>query len=359
MTDTDRLLDTFRALTHINSPSGAEEPLARYLLPVLEDLAFTVDQDEAGNLIAKAPGVGEPFLLCAHMDTVEPTEGIVVLETDGVFHTDGSTILGADDKAGIAVILEAIRRAERRPPLDVVFTVHEEGGLHGAKALDLKRLRARQGLVLDSGGPIGTLVTGAPSQVKVTASIHGVAAHAGGSPEKGVNAIVLAAQAIARMTLGRIDGETTANIGVIRGGQATNIVPDLVEVWGEARSHDEAKLSAQAESMKRALEETAAAGGGRAEVEITDSYHRFRIPADDLLVQTFSRVAEGAGFPPTTVRGGGGSDANIFNAKGLTCANMSMGMANSHGKDEYVRAEDMEQGTVLLTALLEHLAGPG
>lgn len=356
MTEFERLLDTFRALLAINSPSGAEAPLAAHLTPILQGLGFAVDRDAAGNVIARAEGEGSPFLLCAHMDTVEPTEGLVVVEEDGVFRSDGRTILGADDKSGIAVIIEALRRAAKRPPLDVVLTVHEEGGLHGAKALDLGRLRAKQGLVLDAGGHIGTLVTAAPSQVKVTARIHGLAAHAGGSPEKGVNAIVLASKGVAGMTLGRIDPETTANVGVIRGGQATNIVPELVELWGEARSHSPEKLAAQAESMQRALEEAAVAGGGRAEVEIADSYTRFSIADDHPLVRTFFAVAKQQGFSPVTVRGGGGSDANIFNAKGLVCANMSMGMANSHGKDEYVRADDMEQGTVLLAALLEHLA---
>lgn len=358
MTDSDRLLGTFRALLHINSPSGAEGPMASHLTNILESLGFAVDMDEAGNVIAHSSGRGEPFLLCAHMDTVEPTEGLVVVEEDGVFRSDGRTILGADDKSGIAVILEAVRRAGRRPPLDVVFTVHEEGGLHGAKALDLSCLRAEQGLVLDSGGPIGTLVTGAPSQVKVTARIRGVAAHAGAAPEKGVNAIVLAAHGVAGMKLGRIDAETTANIGIIEGGQATNIVPELVELWGEARSHSPEKLEAQTAAMRRALEDAASAGGGRAEVEVTDSYTRFSLAPDGPLVRTFFTVAEREGFAPTTVKGGGGSDANIFNAKGLTCANMSMGMANSHGKDEFVRAEDMSQAAVLLTALLEHLATP-
>jgi len=358
MSDRERLLDSCSALLAINSPSGSEDAMAGWLAERLRQMGFPAERDQAGNLIAFLDGVGEPFLLCAHMDTVEPTTGLVMTEEEGTFRSDGTTILGADDKAGIAVILEAVLRARRRPPLDLVFTVHEEGGLLGAKALDLRRLRARSGLVLDSGGPVGTLVTAAPSQVKVTARVHGVAAHAGTCPEKGVNAIALAARGIAAMTLGRIDPETTANIGLIRGGQATNIVPDLVEVRGEARSHSEEKLRAQAESMRKALEEAATLGGGRAEVEIEDSYSRFAIPEDNPLVRTFLQVAAGLGLSPAAVSGGGGSDANVFNAKGLFCANMSVGMANSHGKDEFVRADDLEQAARLLAALLEHLAEP-
>lgn len=350
-----RLLQTFRQLLRINSPSGKEEALARYLVAELEKMGLEVHRDGAGNVIARADGEGEPLLVCAHMDTVEPTEGLVIVEEDGCFRSDGTTILGADDKAGIATILEAIRRAGPRPPLDIVFTVHEEGGLLGAKALNLAELRARRGLVLDAGGAVGSVVTAAPSQVKMAARIRGVAAHAGSAPEQGVNAIVLAARGITAMRLGRLDDETTANIGIIRGGQATNVVPDLVELRGEARSHSEDKLQRQVAAMKEALEQAATGGGGKAEVEVQRSYAGFCIPENEPLVTTFLRVSERMGLEPATVRGGGGSDANVFNAQGMVCVNMSVGMANSHAKNEFVRADDLEQATALLTELLREL----
>ena len=353
-----RLLDTFRQLLQINSPSGQEGPLAEYLIAELKALGLPVRQDAAGNVIAftDPDAQGEALMLCAHMDTVEPTTGLVIVEEDGIIRSDGTTILGADDKAGIAVILEALKRASRRPPLDIVFTVHEEGGLFGAKALDLGSLRARQGIVLDSGGAAGNLVTAAPSQMKVSAKVRGVAAHAGAAPERGVNAIVLAARGIAAMNLGRLDDETTANIGIIKGGQATNIVPDLVELRGEARSHSEEKLQAQVAAMKQALEEAAQAGGGSAEVEVQPSYTRFAIPESEPLVQTFFEVASSLGLNPTTVKGGGGSDANVFNAQGMVVVNMSTGMANSHAKNEYIPAAALDQAAVLLTALVERMA---
>ncbi|NPV09589.1 MAG: M20/M25/M40 family metallo-hydrolase [Anaerolineae bacterium] len=352
----ERLLETFRELLRISSPSGKEEALARHLVAELEMMGLEVRRDGAGNVIARADGEGEPLLLCAHMDTVEPTEDLVIVEEDGCFRSDGTTILGADDKAGIATILEAIKRAGPRPPLDIVFTVHEEGGLLGAKALNLAELRARRGLVLDAGGSVGSVVTAAPSQVKLAARIHGVAAHAGSAPERGVNAIVLAARGITAMRLGRLDDETTANIGIIRGGQATNVVPDLVELRGEARSHSEEKLQRQVAAMKGALEQAATEGGGRAEVEVQRSYSGFSIPEDDPLVTTFLRVAERMGLEAATVKGGGGSDANVFNAQGMVCVNVSVGMGNSHAKDEYIRVDDLEQATGLLTELLRALS---
>ena len=354
--DRERLLSLFRELLLINSPSGQEDELAARLLQELASAGAQVGRDEAGNVVARFSGEGEPLLLCAHMDTVEPTDGLVICEENGIWRSDGRTILGADDKAGVAAVLEAVRAASKRPPLEVVFTVREEVGLLGAKALDCAKLQARRGIVLDGGGPIGTFVVAAPSQYKLSARVRGRAAHAGVAPEEGVNAIVAAARAIARMPLGRIDSETTANVGVIRGGTATNIVPELVELEGEARSHSEEKLSAQVETMVSLFQAEALAMGAQCEVELERSYTRFAIPDTSPLLQRMVEAAESLGFEPRLVRGGGGSDANIFNAAGIECVNMSIGMAASHAKNEYIAVEDLYQGTRLLTRILEVLA---
>jgi len=356
MINTKRLVETFKHLLLINSPSGQEDAISEWLVRELSAQGFEPKRDAAGNVIVRTEGSGRPLLLCAHMDTVEPTEGIQLIEKDGLIRTDGTTILGADDKSGIAVILEAVRSAERHPPLDIVFTVHEEGGLLGAKALDVEALRARQGIVLDSGGPIGTVVTAAPSQYKLTATILGIAAHAGVEPEKGVNAIVAAARAICAMNLGRVDSETTANIGVIRGGQATNIVPEYVELSGEARSHSEESLDDQVQSMRSALERAANDVGARVEIDIERSYTRFSIPDEHPLVQAVFQIAAEMGLEGKTLKGGGGSDANVFNAAGLECINMSTGMAGAHSKEEYIEVNDLVQSARLLTGVLEHLA---
>ena len=357
MTEQSRVLDTFDRLLGINSPSGQEQALAEYLVRELQNLGLTTEVDKAGNVIALGAGEGEPLLLCAHMDTVESTEGLRVIRENGIIRSDGTTILGADDKAGIAAILEALRLARKRPPVEVVFTVREEIGLQGANALDLSSLKAKRGIVLDAGGAICTLVTGAPSQIKLTAKVIGKAAHAGVSPEKGINAIVVAAQAITHMPLGRIDDETTANIGFIHGGRATNIVPELVELRGEARSHSEEKLAAQMQAMRTALQSAAAEAGARVEIEEERSYTRFAVPDSHSLVATVLAVAQREGFEGTCIKSGGGSDANVFNRTGIQCFNLSVGMGSSHAKDEYIVADDLVKATHLLAAVLVALAG--
>jgi tripeptide aminopeptidase len=353
----EAVLAVFENLLRIDSPSGQEADIARYLSDRLGELGFAVESDDAGNVIAFGDGEGEPLLLCAHMDTVEPTPDLTILHDEGVMRSDGRTILGADDKAGVAAILEAVRLAKRRPPIDVVFTVREEVGLDGAKALDLSHLRAKRGYVLDSGGPIGSLTTSAPSQRRLHGRFIGKAAHAGVCPEKGVSAILAAAQAIVRMPLGRIDDETTANVGVIEGGRATNIVCDLTEVRAEARSHSEAKLVAQIAAMRQAMEDGAAVVGATVNIFEEHNYVAFHVADDHPLVQAALQAAAALGFEGSTHSSGGGSDANVFNLAGLACVNFSVGMEEAHCKNEYIAEQSLVDATHLLAALLERLAG--
>ena len=257
MVGTERLLDTFLDLVRIPSPSGQEEAVAEAIAARLGALGIAVERDAVGNLIARVDGVGEPLLLTAHMDTVVPCEGVVpVVRGEGdarIVASAGDTILGADDKAGVAILLELLAVLAENElahrPLELLFTVGEEKGLRGAKALDVGRFRATMGLGLDVAGVPGIMVVHAPYQDHWRAVVHGRAAHAGGNPEAGVSAIQVAAEGIAGMPLGRIDDETTANIGVIQGGRATNIIPDRVELDGEARSRDVTKLEKQIEAM--------------------------------------------------------------------------------------------------------------
>ena len=361
MIDRDRLVNTFLELVRIDSPSGHEEAIGRDLAARLRALGLTVTQDATGNLIARWDGAGEgsngaPLLLCAHMDTVGADTGIRPVVEDGVIRSDGTTILGADDKSGVAVILEVLQALAEagaaHPPLEVVITVREEQSLLGAKALDLGQLRARQGIVLDSGGAIGTVIVSAPYQDKLFVTVHGRAAHAGAEPERGINAIRVAAEAIAAMPLGRIDAETTANVGVIRGGVATNIVPDRVELHCEARSRDEAKLVAQMQAMRTALEEAAARHRATVDLQQERSYDGFSLPADTPILKRAVAVMEALGLSPLLVPTGGGSDANILNAGGIATINLSTGMAEVHTVHEHIAIEDMARCAELLWHIL-------
>lgn len=356
MVNRDRLLATFLELVGIDSPVGQEENIGLHLAVELKSMGLAAKRDAIRNVIAKLDGEGEPMILSAHMDTVAIARGVTPMVEEGVVRTDGHTALGADDKAGAAIILEVLQTLIENewphPPLEVIITVSEEDGLKGAHALKLSRLRAKEALVLDSSGPTGSMVVAAPSQHKIFATVHGKAAHAGAEPEQGINAIQVAAEAIAAMSLGRIDEETTANIGRIQGGTATNIVPDRVEIKGEARSHDEEKLEAQTQTMITALEEAAERHEATVEVKKEHSYSRFVLSEDTPLLERAMEAARSVGLEPELVVSGGGSDANVFNANGITAINLSTGVVKAHTTQEYVVIEDMVKCAELVIALL-------
>jgi tripeptide aminopeptidase len=375
--DTARLADTFKALVQIDSISREEGRLCQEMRRRLDNLGFRTMVDDAGtrvngdsgNLIAHWPGTVdvEPLLLSAHMDTVEPGRGVQVRFHEGVFSSVGETILGADDKSALAIILEVIQciREHHLPcgPLEVVFSICEEIGLLGAKHLAYEHLSARMGYVLDSRNP-AAIVTRAPSANHFTFRVHGKAAHAGAAPEKGINAIVLAARAIAQLKLGRIDHETTGNIGIIQGGVATNIVPDQVVVQAEARSHDDAKLQRVTDEMVAAFEKAVALNPGqgedrpRVDVEVVRDFDRLHIAADHYGVELAVKSAKELGFTMATATSGGGSDANIFAAHGIVTGILGTGMENVHTTQETVRLADMvRSASILLAILLNHANG--
>jgi len=357
----NRLINTFLELVRIDSPSGHEEAIGRDLTARLKALGLAVTQDAAGNLVARLVGAeeargDEPLLLSAHMDTVGADTGIQPVVKDGIIRSDGTTILGADDKSGVAVILEVLQVLHddglAHPPLEVVFTTGEEQGLVGAKALDLGQFCAREGIVLDSGGAIGTVIVSAPYQDKLFVTVHGRAAHAGAEPERGINAICVAAEAITAMSLGRIDEETTANVGLIRGGVATNIVPDEVELHCEARSRDEAKLIAQVQAMRAALDEAAARRGATVDLQQERSYDGFNLSPDMPIVKRVVAAVKARELEPLLLPSGGGSDANILNSGGIATINISTGMAEVHTVNEYIAIEDIAQSAELLLRIV-------
>lgn len=391
--DEQVVLDTFLHLVRIDSPSGQEGAVADFLEPLLRRLGCHTWRDATGNLLGRRDGTPgatssgatssgaiteptppaaagraaegaadagsdgvRPLLLSAHMDTVQPGCGIRPQIADGVIRSDGSTILGADDKAGITAIVEALRAvadaSARCRPLELVFTVQEETGLTGAKGLDTASLQARQAVVLDSNGPVGTIVNQAPASDALHAVVSGRAAHAGVSPEQGINALQAVAQALAPMRLGRIDAETTANFGVITGGTASNIVPDRVTLKGEARSRDEQKLAQQTGHMVELLRTAAERLGAHAEVTVTRSYGAIDVPESSPLIRDLAAAIRAAGLEPSLQPTGGGSDANVFNAAGIEAVNLGVGYANPHSVDEHIAVCDLVKITEVLRTLI-------
>jgi tripeptide aminopeptidase len=360
----ERLKNLLIELIKIDSLSRKEYDVAMRLKREMEDLGAQVSIDDAGekvggnvgNLIAHFTGTAPeamPILLSAHMDTVVPGEGIVPILDGDILRTDGRTVLGGDDKSGVAIICEVLRVIEENrfpcSDVDVVFTICEEAGLIGAKCLDVSRLRARTGLVLDSDS-VGFLFTKAPAANRMEFRVHGLEAHAGVCPEKGVNAIKVAADGIAQMSLGRIDHETTANIGVIEGGMAVNIVPNLVILKAEARSHSEEKLERQTEHMLRCLQDAAARhtlelGGAQftatVDASIERDYDRMDVSDGAPIVQLVRAAAKNLRVDIKTLATGGGCDANVLNQKGLEVANLSTGMREIHTVKEWLDLKDL------------------
>lgn len=354
--DHERLLDTFLDLVRIDNPSGGEGPIAAHVRGLLEDLGLQVEQDAVHNLLARVPGAGAPLLLNAHMDSVAPCHGVRPIVADGMVRSSGDTVLGADDLAGVAAIIEGVRATvERGAPhraAEVLFTVQEEVGLRGAALFDTSKLQAREGITLDSGGDFGGITIGAPSQDSLYVAVKGRASHAGVAPERGVNAIVVAAKAIAAMPLGRIDDETTANIGIVKGGDATNIIPGQVELWGEARSHDQDKLVAQIDAMVIAFEEAAREHGASVTVEITHKYDTYRLDANMPIIQSLAATLRAMGVEPQLQISGGGSDVNILAQRNIQLANVAIGYRDIHSTGEYIAVADLNRAAELVARLL-------
>ena len=361
--DEERIAARFLELVGFNSPSKREGVVARWLEAEFKKLGLTVQEDESasetgsdtGNLIVRLPGEGPALLFAAHMDVVEEMEGVEVREAHGSFRTDGSTILGADDKAGIVAILEAVTALveDELPhrPLELVFTTCEEIGLCGVRALDKDKLAAEYGFVFDSGKPTAHIITSSPSQDEHYYKIQGKAAHAGVAPEQGINAISMAAWAIAQLPIGRLSPTTTANIGKITGGTATNIVPDLVEVWGEVRSFFQDELAEQSQLMEESFQRAAAKFGGKVEGKCTRAFTGYSIPLKDPVVQLALEAVHNIGVDPQLVSSGGGSDANVLNDFGIPTVNLGVGMEGAHTKEESVELVDLTLAAQLALAL--------
>lgn len=316
----------------------------------------------AGNLICTLTGnVREamPIFFAAHMDTVIPGTEIKPKITNDYIETDGTTILGADDKAGIAVMIEMIHVLResniKHGDIQYIITVGEESGLVGSKAIDTTLITSRLGYALDSDGAIGNIIVTAPTQAKLLVKVEGRAAHAGVAPEKGISAITVAAKSVARIPLGRIDSETTANIGSFRGGQQTNIVCDYVEILAEVRSLNRNKLDKQVEKMKQMFEQTAHEYGGRADVEIEIMYPGYSYSINDLVVQIAQHAAKNIGLESKLLQSGGGSDANIFSGYGIPTVNLAVGYECIHTKEERIAVANLVKLTDLTVSIVKEV----
>ena len=358
----------FLELAALPSPPGEERLVADRVTAYLRDLGLEVDEDDAGqkigsnagNLLCRLPGRedgGTPLFLCAHLDTVPPQGPLEPVVEDGVVRNAGGTILGADNKAAVAAMLEAARRIvqERLPHagLELLFTQKEEVGLRGAGAFDHTKLEAELGYVYDQAAPIGQIVLGAPYGRTISARFHGRAAHAGMVPEEGRSAIAAASRAIADLRLGRIDEQTTANVGLITGGSARNIVPEWCSFEAEARSHDERALADLVQEMLDTLAFAASLGDCTLETEIGVTYDGYRLRENDRVVQLAALALGQCGFEVTTALTGGGADANVFNQRGIPCLNLANGMAEIHTADEYIAVADLDAMVDVTLALID------
>ncbi len=348
-----RLVEHFFSLVKIDSESGNEKAVAQTLVEQLGQLGFEVTQlsvpgtiTNGFNIYAKLQGkLAGSIVFSSHMDTVTPGNGIEPIIENGIIRAKGDTILGGDDKSGIAAVMEAVRSilesGEAHKTIEVAFTVYEERGMHGAKHFDMDKIESKQAIVLDSGGPIGTIITTAPGQQSLKITIEGRPAHAGLEPEAGINALTVAADAISQMQLSRIDDETTANIGVVQGGQATNIVMPELYIEAEARSLNDDKLAKQVNHMVSTFEAAAEKHGAGIEITSNRSYNAYHIADDDSHVVEIKAAFEAMGVDAVTKPTGGGSDANIFNEKGLKTVNLSTGMSKVHTTNEFIAVADL------------------
>ena len=367
-----RLNETFAALCRIESPSGRERPCADWLATELRRIGLDVEEDDAGadasadsgNLLARVPGAdSRSILLCAHMDTVPPLAPIEPVVADGFWQNANEGILGADNKAAIAVVLELVRRlaSAPRPPavgVEALFTVSEENGLRGAKAFDADRLRSSYGYAFDHASPIGDVVLASPTYDRIIAEFRGRAAHAGIRPEAGRSAIAAAAHAIAAMRLGRLDEETTANVGTISGGTAANVVPERCILEAEVRSVDDARVESVVTELVDHLNDAANVGECDLDVIVERQFRGYRTKPSAPQVVVAETALRACGYEPRPIVTGGGSDANAFQAAGFPCTNLANGTERNHEPGERVSVDALEGMLEVAIALVEEAGSP-
>ncbi len=357
MADRQRLTETLIELIQIDSPSGEEDSIDREVSSRLSTLGLTVEHDSYNNIIGRLDGQGEPLLLSAHLDTVEPGRGIKPALEGDTLRSDGTTILGGDCKAGLAIVLEALACvAESSGPhraVEVAFSRHEEGGLVGVRHMDFSLLTATTGIVFDGEGPPNRITVSAPSQNVVTAEIVGRAAHAGLEPENGLSALLVMADILTRLPLGRIDSETTANIGWMEGGLKRNIVPERALLDGEFRSRSNDKLAWLEGQFRKVFDEGAARyPEARISLDIRNTYQAYRVGPEHATVATIGNALDRLGLSPVMDASGGGSDANVFIERGITALPVGIGVRSFHTTWETALIPEVLQGAEMCHAAI-------
>ena len=364
----ERLVDLFLELAKINGPSTKEQLVADYLNKALPELGFTIEFDEAhkkydgevGNLVAWREGTDPSIpslFFSTHMDTVLPTKKLEPIIKDGVIYSDGTTILGADDRAALASYLEAIRAVidsgVPHGPIEFLLTVNEQKGLVGAKYMDYSKVKSKAGYIFDSSGDVGQIILKGPYSSRIWMEVEGNAAHIALNAEEGNNAFLIAAQGLLNMKLGTIDEETVANIGIIKGGELTSIIPGTVTVGGEVRSYSKEKLDQQLKHMEYEMQVAAEKNGGKVTVEIEKKYSGFDIPGDHILTKTVESAAQNINVKSYLTETLGGADTNMLNENGLTCITLGNGLQNIHSFREYITVENLVNTGRLTAGLIE------
>ncbi len=356
-----RLIKTFTDLAALSSPSWREDRVIEYVSRYLKRIGVpfrTFPAGESRNLLARLDGGGRgrPLLFSAHLDTVGPCEGIVPVLSASKIRSSGDTILGSDDKSAVAMFLEGLHRVREEhipcPVVEVLLSCAEEVGLAGIKLFDTSRLESRRAFVFDSAGSVGSIIIRAPYHVTMDLSVRGRAAHAGIEPEKGISAIRALAEMITLFPAGRLDPETTVNVGIISGGRATNIVAEEAGCKLEARSFTLPRLREVEGTIRSVIKTISAKHGVRFKIERNMEYHGFSLSKNDPVVRTVSRALAAIGAEPSYIESGGGSDTNVLNRAGIKSVNLSCGMRNVHSTGEYILVKDLVKGAELVLAII-------
>ncbi len=365
--NSEHIVEQFIQLARIDGVSFKERQIADWVISrvkswnheCIEDNAARSIGGNTGNLIIRIPGKdtpGPPLLLAAHMDTVSSTAGLEPVIRDGVISSDGSTILGADNRAGMAIILYTLEflsmhNVDHRP-LEIVFTVAEEKGMYGSRALDFGLLQAKEGYILDCSRRPGAYVATTPTALDFNLAFLGRASHAAVSPEKGINALTMAMRALSEFPVGRIDADTVANIGSIKGGHATNVVPDRIKVTGEIRSFEQKRLNELRQLLCDKSHSQAHAMGGKVEIDFRNGFTGFKLFPHEPVVQRLEKALKTLGYEPDPLVYYGGSDANVFNNKNMTAVNIGIGASNPHSHQEFIHIQDLVDGVKLVLDLV-------